>query len=70
MLLTVAFEKQIIGSFGHNDEFPIVLSYLKDKRFNAEPMISKKIKLENIVTEGFQELIDNKDRNIKILVSP
>ncbi len=66
----VFFEKEIIGSLGYNDEFATVLSYLVDGRLQAKPMISGKIKLEDILKKGFGDLIENKDKNIKILVSP
>ena len=70
MMLAVFFEKQIIGSFGHNFEFPTVLSYLKDGRMQAKPLITAKIKLDDIVERGLKELIHHKEKHIKILVSP
>jgi (R,R)-butanediol dehydrogenase/meso-butanediol dehydrogenase/diacetyl reductase len=33
-------------------------------------MITGKIRLDDILEKGFKELIENKDNNIKILVSP
>ena len=66
----VFFEKEIIGSLGYNDEFATVLSYLVDGRLQADPMITGKISLNDLLDKGFTELIKNKDRNIKILVSP
>jgi len=66
----VFFEKEIIGSLGYNDEFATVLSFLVDGRLQATPMITGKIKLDEILEEGFKELVENKDKNIKILVSP
>jgi (R,R)-butanediol dehydrogenase/meso-butanediol dehydrogenase/diacetyl reductase len=70
MVLALLFEKQIICSFGHNFEFAPVLSYLKDGRMQAEPLITSRIKLDDIVEQGFEELIGKKDKHIKILVSP
>ncbi|MBI4774767.1 MAG: 2,3-butanediol dehydrogenase [Deltaproteobacteria bacterium] len=66
----VFFEKQIIGSLGYNDEFSTVLSFLVDGRLQAKPMISGKIRLEDILEMGFGDLIEHKDQHIKILVSP
>jgi len=66
----VFFEKEIIGALGYNDEFATVLSFLVDGRLQATPMITGKIKLDDILEKGFKELIENKDNNIKILVSP
>ena len=36
----------------------------------AEPLITGRIALTDIVEKGFLELINNKDENIKILVQP
>jgi (R,R)-butanediol dehydrogenase/meso-butanediol dehydrogenase/diacetyl reductase len=43
---------------------------LGDGRLDATTMITGKIKLDDIIDKGFQELINNKDKNIKIIVSP
>lgn len=66
----VFFERKIIGSLGYNDEFATVLPYLVDRRLEAGPMITGKITLNDLLEKGFTELIKNKDKNIKILVSP
>jgi (R,R)-butanediol dehydrogenase/meso-butanediol dehydrogenase/diacetyl reductase len=66
----VFLEKEIIGSLGYNDEFATVLSFLVDGRLQATPMITGKIKLDEIIEKGFKELVENKDKHIKILVSP
>ncbi len=36
----------------------------------AEPLITGKVKLEDIVEKGFEELVNNKENNIKIIVTP
>lgn len=63
-------EKQLMGSLAYNGEFAPVIKLLADGRLKAEPMITGKIKLADIVEKGFEELINHKDRNIKIIVSP
>lgn len=35
-----------------------------------ETMVTDRISLEDVVSKGFEELINNKDDHIKILVSP
>jgi threonine dehydrogenase-like Zn-dependent dehydrogenase len=35
-----------------------------------ESMVTDRISLEDIVSKGFEELVNNKDDHIKILVSP
>lgn len=63
-------EKHLIGSLGYNGEFAPVMTLLADGRLQAEPMITGKIKIDDIVEKGFKELINNKDSNIKIIVTP
>lgn len=36
----------------------------------AETMITSRISLEDVVSKGFDELVNNKDDHIKILVTP
>lgn len=35
-----------------------------------EKLVTRRISLEDVVTKGFEELVNNKDDQIKILVSP
>ncbi|HBW35927.1 2,3-butanediol dehydrogenase [Desulfosporosinus sp. BICA1-9] len=65
-----ANEKHIIGSLAYNGEFATAIDLLNDGRLSAEPMITGKIKLEDIIERGFEELVNRKEANIKILVSP
>ena len=48
---------------------PKVLELMEQGYFSAEKLVTKKIKLENIVEEGFVELTQDKSQ-IKILVQP
>jgi (R,R)-butanediol dehydrogenase/meso-butanediol dehydrogenase/diacetyl reductase len=43
---------------------------LNNGAISAEPMITGKIELDDIVEKGFEELVNNKDAHIKILVKP
>lgn len=65
-----ANEKEIIGSLAYNGEFSTAISLMNDGRIQGEPMITGKIKLEDIIEKGFDELVNHKEENIKILVSP
>ena len=49
--------------------FPKVLELMEQGYFSAEKLVTKKIKLENIVQDGFIELTQDKSQ-IKILVEP
>ena len=63
-------EKKIMGSLVYNGEYETTAQYLKDGRMKAEPLITGKIKLEDIIEKGFEELVNNKEKNIKIIVEP
>lgn len=66
----VFFEKEVVGSLAYYGEFDTAISLLADGRIVGEPLITGKIKLDDIVEKGFEELIAHKESNIKILVSP
>lgn len=66
----VFFDKSIIGTFAYSDHFKITNSLLADGRLQAEPLITRRIKLDDLVTQGFEELLTNKEENVKIIVSP
>lgn len=66
----VFFEKTIIGTFAYCEEFDDVMRMLADGRLQPEPMITGRIGLADLVAGGFEELLNQKDRNVKILVSP
>ena len=63
-------EKELIGSSAYPDEFPAAIAFLADGRVKVEPLITGKIKLNEIIDRGFKELIQNPEKNIKILVNP
>ncbi len=68
--LFVLTEKQLIGTLAYRDVFPATMALIADKRIDASQFITAKIKLDQIVEGGFEELINHKDRHVKILVSP
>lgn len=70
MLALVLREINLIGSIAYNRDFGRVISLLKDGRIEPTPMITKRIGLEEIVSGGFDELLTNRDRHVKILVRP
>jgi (R,R)-butanediol dehydrogenase/meso-butanediol dehydrogenase/diacetyl reductase len=61
-------EKELIGSLAYYGEFDSAIALLADGRIKAEPLITGKIKLDDIVENGFEELLENRESNIKILV--
>ncbi|OIQ51924.1 Sorbitol dehydrogenase [Pseudodesulfovibrio hydrargyri] len=62
-------DKRAIGTLAYTlDDFIGVSALLASGALKAEPLITGRIGLEDIVEKGFLELINNKDENIKILV--
>ena len=66
----VFFEKEVYGSLAYYDEFDKTLDLLADGRMIAEPMITARIGIKDIIEGGFKELLRNREQHIKILVSP
>jgi (R,R)-butanediol dehydrogenase/meso-butanediol dehydrogenase/diacetyl reductase len=67
----VATGKHYVGSLAYEGvDFDISIALIADGRINVKPLITKKIKLDNLVEEGFEELHKHRERHIKILVSP
>jgi (R,R)-butanediol dehydrogenase/meso-butanediol dehydrogenase/diacetyl reductase len=66
-----ATDKVVIGTLAYTlDDFMGVCALLANGSISAEPMITGKIELDDIVAKGFEELVNNKDAHIKILVKP
>jgi (R,R)-butanediol dehydrogenase/meso-butanediol dehydrogenase/diacetyl reductase len=63
-------EKELTFSQGYDGEFPAAINYLADGRVNVHDYITKSIPLDDFVEGGIKELINNPDKNVKILVKP
>ncbi len=61
-------EKELTFSQGYDGEFPAAINYLADGRVNVDDYITKIIDLDDFVECGIKELINNPDKNVKILV--
>ncbi|MFC6672233.1 2,3-butanediol dehydrogenase [Marinobacterium aestuariivivens] len=66
----VSTEKQVIGSLAYNGEFADVIALIDDGRLDVRPLITGRIELADILDRGFEELANNKDENVKIIVTP
>lgn len=68
----VFFEKQMVGSLGRDSErdMETAIEYLKAGKIITGPILSAKIRLDDIVSEGFETLIKKPEKHLKILVSP
>lgn len=63
-------EKEITFITGYEDEFPAAISLLADARVNVTDLITGRIKLENLVEEGFNALMNEPEKHVKVLVYP
>jgi (R,R)-butanediol dehydrogenase / meso-butanediol dehydrogenase / diacetyl reductase len=63
-------EVSVIGSLAYCGDHSDTIGLLRDGKVAAEQFITGRIGLEDLVKDGFRELIDNKEENVKILVSP
>ena len=62
-------EITLTGSLAYADDFPAIIALMKD-RIRAEAMVTGRIRLDEVVERGFEELVRHKDRHVKILVQP
>lgn len=65
-------EKKIVGSVVYGEGiFDTTIKYLADERIKAEQLITKKIHLDDLVTEGFGALTGSeRESQVKIIVTP
>ena len=63
-------EINLIGTLAYCGDHPNTIGLLRDKKVDAAQFITGRIGLDDLVSKGFRELIDNKEENVKILVSP
>ncbi|KAJ2987866.1 hypothetical protein NUW58_g4273 [Xylaria curta] len=65
----VLYEKKYVGCLTYQlSDFGSVIDALRDGRLRPEPMITRKIPLNRVVEDGFDALINEKDKHIKIMV--
>ncbi len=65
----VLTERSVKGIIAYRDIFPAVMELMNQGYFQAEKLVTKKIELDDIVAQGFEALIQEKNQ-IKILVKP
>jgi (R,R)-butanediol dehydrogenase / meso-butanediol dehydrogenase / diacetyl reductase len=66
----VLSEITLLGSLAYCGDHTNTIALLQDGKVAAEQFITGRIGLDDLVKGGFRELIDNKEENVKILVSP
>ncbi|WP_299506724.1 2,3-butanediol dehydrogenase [uncultured Roseobacter sp.] len=60
-------EREIKGTLAYRNIYPAVMSLMEQGHFSAEKLVTKRIGLDDIVSEGFETLVAEKSQ-IKILV--
>lgn len=63
-------EKTILGSMSGYGLYDETIQMMSDARFRADVLISDRIRLNDLITRGYHGLLHEKDRHVKILVSP
>lgn len=66
---TLLNEREICGTAGYFGEFEICMDLVADGRINAQPLITSRIGLEDIVSQGFEPFSSPQNENIKIVVN-
>jgi (R,R)-butanediol dehydrogenase/meso-butanediol dehydrogenase/diacetyl reductase len=65
----VLSELNVVGTIAYTPEdFADTIAMLKDGSIKTEGIITERIDLTNVVDGGFRELVEHKDRHVKILV--
>jgi (R,R)-butanediol dehydrogenase/meso-butanediol dehydrogenase/diacetyl reductase len=63
-------EREIIGCLAYVDDFPRAISLVADGRVKAKDFITDRIPMRDILEDGFQKLIDEPDKHVRIIVDP
>jgi (R,R)-butanediol dehydrogenase/meso-butanediol dehydrogenase/diacetyl reductase len=63
-------EVNLVGSLAYANDHPATIEMIADGKVDPFQFITGRIDLDDIVASGFDELINNKEENVKILVRP
>lgn len=63
-------EVNVLGSLAYANDHPATIAMVADGKVDPFQFITGRIDLDDIVKSGFDELINNKEENVKILVRP
>ncbi len=66
----VFHEVNVLGSLAYADDHPATIEMVASGKVDPFQFITGRIGLDDIVAKGFDELINNKEENVKILVRP
>jgi (R,R)-butanediol dehydrogenase / meso-butanediol dehydrogenase / diacetyl reductase len=63
-------EIRLLGSLAYAGDHPATIEMIASGKVDPYQFITGRIGLDDIVANGFDELINNKEENVKILVHP
>lgn len=63
-------EVNVVGSLAYCDDHPSTIRMIQEGKVEPHQFITGRIGVDDIVSKGFDELINNKEENVKILVTP
>ncbi len=63
-------EKTILGCMGGYGVYEDAINMMAEGKFDSDSLISGRIPLQKIVSNGFETLLHHKEENVKILVAP
>jgi (R,R)-butanediol dehydrogenase / meso-butanediol dehydrogenase / diacetyl reductase len=64
----VVHQKEVLGSLCYVDDFPRAITLLADGRVPTDPFVTARIRLGEIIDEGFATLINTPEDHIRIMV--
>lgn len=63
-------EISLVGTIGYAHDHPRVIELVEEGKIDLAPFITGRIGLDELVDEGFDQLINNNEQHVKILVNP
>jgi len=64
------YERTVFGEVAYCGEFATAIQLIAEGKINVRDLITLKIKLDDLLTVGYKELMENRRSHIKIIVSP
>nr|WP_241476445.1 2,3-butanediol dehydrogenase [Nesterenkonia sp. YGD6]MCH8563621.1 2,3-butanediol dehydrogenase [Nesterenkonia sp. YGD6] len=63
-------EIALLGTIGYANDHRRVIELVEDGKIDLGPFITGRIGLDGLVSEGFEQLINNNEQHVKIIVDP
>ena len=63
-------ELEIRGTIGYVNNHKDIIKLVEDGLVDLKPFITQRIKLDDLISEGFERLIHNNESAVKIIMNP